>query len=72
MESDERVEVCVVVTQPDVDIQVNSVNVEVYVDDDSIYTYISNNTPRASKLNNNINFMFIIMLPGSNNTISLH
>ena len=53
MESDGSVEVCVILTQPDYDIIDNSVNVEVFVDDDSIY--IPNNVPIASKLNNNIN-----------------
>ena len=50
MESDERVEVCVILTEPDHDIFANSVNVEVFVDDDSIY--IPNNVNIASKLNN--------------------
>ena len=61
MESDGRVEVCVILTQPDYDIIDNSVNVEVFVDDDSIF--IPNNVNIASKLNNNINcFVFIIKL----------
>ena len=61
MESDERVEVCVILTQPDTDILDNSVNVEVFVDDNSIY--IPSNVDIASKLNNNINcFVFIIKL----------
>ena len=44
------VEVCVNLTQPDTDILDNSVNVEVFVDDDSIY--IPPNAPIASKLKN--------------------
>ena len=51
VESDGRVEMCVILTQPDTDILDNSVNVEVFVDDDSIY--IPRNSRRASKLNNN-------------------
>ena len=49
VESDERVEVCVNLTQPLPDILDNTVNVEVFVDDDSIY--IPPNAPIASKLN---------------------
>ena len=49
VESDERVEVCVNLTQPLTDILDNTVNVEVFVDDDSIY--IPPNAPIASKLN---------------------
>ena len=43
------VEVCVNLTMPDADILDNTVNVEVFVDDDSIY--IPSNAPLASKLN---------------------
>ena len=50
VERDERVEVCVVLTQPH-DIFENSVNVEIFVDDDSIYIPINSNI--ASKLNSN-------------------
>ena len=67
MERDESVEVCVILTHPDYDILYGSVNVEVFVDNDSIY--IPSNVNRASKLNNNINCSrFIIMLPVSINT----
>ena len=51
MERDEIVEVCVILTQPDTEIFENSVIVEVFVDDDSIY--IPRNSHMASKLNNN-------------------
>ena len=51
VEHDERVEVCVNLTKPDIDILENSVNVEVFVDDNSIY--IPSNSRMASKLNNN-------------------
>ena len=37
MERDERVEVCVILTQPDYDIHEHSVNVEVLVYDNLIY-----------------------------------
>ena len=47
VERDERVEVCVILTQPH-DILENSVNVEIFVDDDSIYIPINSN--KASKL----------------------
>ena len=50
VESDERVEVCVNLTKPDTDILDNTVNVEVFVDKDSIY--IPRNSNIASKLNN--------------------
>ena len=50
VELDEIVEVCVILTQPNADILDNSVNVEVFVDDDSIY--IPSNVNIASKLNN--------------------
>ena len=50
VEHDEIVEVCVILTQPNTDILDNSVNVEVFVDDDSIY--IPSNVNIASKLNN--------------------
>ena len=50
VEPDEIFEVCVILTQPDTDILDNSVNVEVFVDDDSIY--IPSNVNKASKLNN--------------------
>ena len=50
VERDEIVEVCVILTQPNTDILDNSVNVEVFVDDDSIYIPINVNI--ASKLNN--------------------
>ena len=50
VESDERVEVCVNLTQPNTDIFHNSVNVEVFVDENSIY--IPRNSNIASKLNN--------------------
>ena len=43
------VEVCVNLTWPDSDILDNSVNVEVFMDDNSIY--IPPNAPIASKLN---------------------
>ena len=49
VESDEMVEVCVTLTQPLTDILDNSVNVEVFVDDESIY--IPPNATLASKLN---------------------
>ena len=48
MESDEIVEVCVLLTQPDYDILENSVNVEVFVDGN--LTYIPGNVNIASKL----------------------
>ena len=51
MEHDEIVEVCVILTKPDTDILDNAVNVEVFVDNDSIY--IPSNVNIASKLNNN-------------------
>ena len=51
VERDERVELCVILTQPGYDILENSVNVEIFVDDDSIYIPINSNI--ASKLNNN-------------------
>ena len=51
MERDDRVEVCVILTQPDYDILDNSINVEVFVDDASIN--IPSNVNVASKLNNN-------------------
>ena len=61
IESIGRVEVCVILTEPGYDILENTVNVEVFVDDDSIY--IPNNVNIASKLNNNINcFVLIIKL----------
>ena len=47
VESDGRVEPCVILTQPDTEIFENSVNVEVFVDDDSIY--IPRNSHMASK-----------------------
>ena len=50
VEPDEIVEVCVILTQPDTDILDNAVNVEVFVDDDSIY--VPSNVNIASKLNN--------------------
>ena len=50
VEHDERVEVCVNLTKPDTDILDNTVNVEVFVDNDSIY--IPTNSNIASKLNN--------------------
>ena len=50
VESDETVEVCVNLTMPDTDILDNTVNVEVFVDDTSIY--IPSNALIASKLNN--------------------
>ena len=50
VEHDEGVEVCVNLTQPDTDILYNSVNVEVFVDNDSIYIHRNSNI--ASKLNN--------------------
>ena len=57
MERDERVEVCVILTQPQYDIIDNSVNVEVFVDDDSMYI------PRnASKLNNSNCLMLMKLL----------
>ena len=59
MESDGRVEVCVILTQPDTDILDTTINVEVFVNDNSIY--IPSNVDIASKLNNNC-FMFIVML----------
>ena len=49
VESDEMVEVCVTLTQPLTDILDNLVNVEVFVDDESIY--IPPNATLASKLN---------------------
>ena len=52
MERDERVEVCVNLTMPDADILENTVNVEVFVDDNSIY--IPPNARIASKLNNQL------------------
>ena len=48
VESDETVEVCVTLTMPETDILDNSVNVEVFVDDDSIH--IPSNATRASEL----------------------
>ena len=51
VERDERVEVCVILTQPSHDILENSVNVEIFVDDNSIYIPINSNI--ASKLNKN-------------------
>ena len=51
VERDESVEVCVILTQPGYDILENSVNVEIFVDDDSIYIPINSNI--ASKLSNN-------------------
>ena len=51
VEHDERVEVCVILTQPDDDILDNFINVEVFLDDASIY--IPSNVNIASKLNNN-------------------
>ena len=50
VEHDERVKLCVILTQPNTDILDNSVKVEVFVDDDSIY--IPSNVNIASKLNN--------------------
>ena len=50
VEHDGRVKVCVNLTQPDIDILESSVNVEVFVDDNSIY--IPRNVNTASKLNN--------------------
>ena len=50
VERDEIVEVCVILTQPDTDILDTAVNVEVFVDDDSIY--IPSNVNKASKFNN--------------------
>ena len=49
VEHDGRVEVCVILTQPDYDILDNSVNVEVFVDDNLIYYYIPGNLNIASK-----------------------
>ena len=49
VERDERVEVCVTLTQPLTDILDNFVLVEAFVDDDSIY--IPPNASIASKLN---------------------
>ena len=51
VERDEIVEVCVSLTQPETDILDNAINVEVFVDDESIY--IPSNVNKASKLNNN-------------------
>ena len=62
MESDGRVEVCVILTQPVYDILDTAINVEVFVNDNSIY--IPSNVDIASKWNNNC-FMFIVMLPAS-------
>ena len=50
VEQDERVEVCVILTQPDTDILDNSVNVEVFADDHSLY--IPRNSNIESQLNN--------------------
>ena len=47
VEHDGRVEMCVILTQPDTEIFENSVNVEVFVDDDSIYS--PRNSHMASK-----------------------
>ena len=52
MESDEIVEVCVILTQPAYNIFDNSVNAEVFVDDNSIY--IPTDVNIASKLKNQI------------------
>ena len=60
VERNERVEVCVILTQPDYDIIDNSVNVEVYVEDDSMY--IPSNANIASKLNNSNCFMLMKLL----------
>ena len=49
VESDGRVEMCVILTQPNYDIHEHSVNVEVFVDDNLIY-YILGNINIASKL----------------------
>ena len=50
VERDERVKVCVILTQPDAGILDNSINVEVFVEDDSIH--IPSNVIIASKLKN--------------------
>ena len=52
VESDGSVEVCVILTQPDHNILNNSVNVEVFVNDDSVY--IPSNVNIASKLKNEL------------------
>ena len=52
VERDEMVEVCVNLTMPDADIFENTVNVEVFVDDNSIY--IPPNARIASKLSNQL------------------
>ena len=57
VENDERVEVCVILTQPGHVILENPVNVEIFVDDDSIYIPINSNI--ASKFIINC-FMFLI------------